>query len=603
MRFGKGLVSVLTALMLAAAVVIAVKVDEQNTILPLGCEVSTPGGSERIEAWRNDEGGYILFLPGYADLSQTKLTLDTYSEVSLDGRTLADGMSAEGFSLDIPYALSYRIDGRRWQTTLTFVRSAGLPTLYIDTESGSTAFIHADKENEEAATMRLYGAEGQLENRQEVESISCRGNATFVDEKKPYSLNLAAEEDLLGMGSAQRWILIANSYDHSHLKNKMVMDFAQELGLAYSPGCEWVDLYLNGEYVGLYLLSERNEVHPQRVALNESRSFLVSKEWEERLIEKEAPYVALDSGVALRIYSSAFNNAELTDICQSVENAILAADGVDPVTGKHWTQLLDLDSWVKKYLIEEVFANADGGFGSQFFYYDATDGTGKLYAGPVWDYDISMVYVAANGTAHRDAVWIGEDTPWYDRLYQKAEFREQLLRIYKEEFVPLLDQLREQKLDAYTQFLSQAAYCNRLRWHTMSLTAAVENIRSFLELRMEFLQDWWYDGEEFCWVTLYIGEGVHSTKTALRPGQRATDPVWDYDANKALGWYTVDTDEPFDLSQKIYEDVSVYVKYPALQSAGTSWWMLPIPVLLAMLVILFAADKLLYWKDKRNHAK
>ena len=46
MRFGKGFVGVLTALMMAAAILIAVKADERNTILPLTCEVSTPEGTE-----------------------------------------------------------------------------------------------------------------------------------------------------------------------------------------------------------------------------------------------------------------------------------------------------------------------------------------------------------------------------------------------------------------------------------------------------------------------------------------------------------------------------------------------------------------------------
>lgn len=596
MRFGKGFVGVLTALMMAAAILIAVKADERNTILPLTCEVSTPEGTEKIEVWHKEDGRYLVFLPGYAELSQVNLRSHTDDRIELGGRLLEGDMSAGELALDTPYEL--RCSSNKTNTTLTFVRSGNLPTLFIETETGKADYIHADKDNKEAGKLRLYDPDGALVNQQEIESISCRGNATFVDDKKPYGFTLAAEENLLEMGSAQRWILIANAYDHSNLKNKMVMDFARELGMAYSPEGQWVDLYLNGEYVGLYLLTERNEVHPNRVNIDPETSFLISKEWEERLIEKDAPYIKTSSEVAFRVYSSAFDNAELTDICQSVENAILAEDGFDPVTGKHWSELIDVESWARKYLIEEVFANADGGFGSQFFYYDESDGTGKLYAGPVWDYDISMVYVAANGSAHRDAVWIGENTPWYDSLFQKQEFRDQVLKLYEQEFVPLLHQLREETLNDYVQLLTPAALCNQLRWNTQFLSHAVEGIQTFLDQRMEFLQDWWFEDEAFCWVTLYIGEGVHSTRTALRPGQRATDPVWYYDAEKALGWYTVDTDEPFDLTQKIYEDVSVYVKYPPLQSAGTSWWMFPIPVLLVLLLAMLAVDKWIFRKQK-----
>ena len=67
------------------------------------------------------------------------------------------------------------------------------------------------------------------------------------------------------MGAAKKWILLANAFDASNINNKMAYDFAAKAGCAYTPECRWVDLYLNGAYTGLYLLSERNEVDSQRV--------------------------------------------------------------------------------------------------------------------------------------------------------------------------------------------------------------------------------------------------------------------------------------------------------------------------------------------------
>lgn len=82
--------------------------------------------------------------------------------------------------------------------------------------------------------------------------------------------------------------------------------------------------------------------------------------------------------------------SQMEGILQSVENAIVSESGVDPITGKHWQELIDLDSWARKYLIEEIFASTDSGNFSQFYYYDGAEENGKLYAGPIWDFDLVM---------------------------------------------------------------------------------------------------------------------------------------------------------------------------------------------------------------------
>ena len=120
-----------------------------------------------------------------------------------------------------------------------------------------------------------------------MEAIRGRGNATWLWEKKPYSLTLSKSADLLGMGAAKEWILLTNAPDPTHLRNKIAYDLAAEVGLLYSPESNWVDLYLNGEYTGLYLLTERNEIHPQRIPAGNG-TFLVSMELESRLKSEKA---------------------------------------------------------------------------------------------------------------------------------------------------------------------------------------------------------------------------------------------------------------------------------------------------------------------------
>ena len=117
---------------------------------------------------------------------------------------------------------------------MTFLRSAKMPTMYINTESGNMDYIHSKKDNKEAGTVNLYSTSGEADFSGELESVKGRGNFTWTDyDKKPYSIKLKEEADLLEMGKAQNWILLANAADISNLRNKIVYDFAEESGMGY----------------------------------------------------------------------------------------------------------------------------------------------------------------------------------------------------------------------------------------------------------------------------------------------------------------------------------------------------------------------------------
>ena len=259
---------------------------EWNRSASISAEILSDGRSEDVKLWMSPKEEYFLFLPGYADLSQVKIRRQAMGSLSLDYKKVTDGMSCSVFSLNEPMPLIHDpILGYQWNE-LTILQSGKLPTMFIDVKSGNMDYIHKEKGNKESGTMRLYSADGKLETMAVVDSLKGRGNSTWQwNEKKPYSLRLNEEKDLLGMGAASRWVLLADAFDLSGLKNKLSYDLARNAGMPYAPDCQWVELYLNGEYAGLYLLSERNEIHPNRVDLPEDASFLVSWESERRVIE------------------------------------------------------------------------------------------------------------------------------------------------------------------------------------------------------------------------------------------------------------------------------------------------------------------------------
>ena len=97
----------------------------------------------------------------------------------------------------------------------------------------------------------LMDTEGKTDYQGELDEISGRGSGTWFFEKKSYNLKLNGSADLLGMGAGKKWALLANVIDESQLRNKLIYDFAREIGSysGFAPNCEHVDVYLNGTYV------------------------------------------------------------------------------------------------------------------------------------------------------------------------------------------------------------------------------------------------------------------------------------------------------------------------------------------------------------------
>ena len=527
-------------------------------------------GTELISCWERESGAYYIFLPSYAQLADVEFRLERRQKVTIDGQKIEDGMSCEGYQLDRDYPLTVTQGSQTKEGTVTFLCSGSTATMYIDVRSGNMDYIHEEKGNQEPGTIRLYSPEGQLDHTGDLLAINGRGNVTWENNpKKPYSLKLRDEADLLGLGEAQKWILMANGFDESNLRNKAVYDFAEAAGLPYSPECTWVDLYLNGEYAGLYLLSERNEIHPQRVDIDPAGSTLVSIDMEQRMARQGYPYILVDADTALRLHSGEKVTDEMTAFWKGVDNAIQAEDGIDPVTGKSYLEYIDLDSWARKYLIEEVFGNVEASAVSHYFYIDGSDPTGTIYAGPVWDYDYALGSTRTWQTSTvqalfcaRPYVWSETDTPWFYALWQKEAFRSRVLELYQVEFRPLMEQLLETGLEAYALQTEDAARMNQVRWYmqTGPAEAEVQQIKAYLTARLAFLDSLWLEGEPFYTVTANKTDGSVVSCFAVRPGECVPHLPEEQDEPGVIGWYDYDTEEPFDIAEPIYENKRIYLK-------------------------------------------
>lgn len=552
MKRGKLGILLLTALF-AAIVVLFGRNEIDMRDFPFSVIVASDGMIEELHSIKIGGERYIFF-PSYAGREKAQIQINPNYQVYIDGQRISQHHPCTDFPANQELDLYFRYGEEETYETVTFLQSANVPTMYIDVKSGKMDYIHAEKGNKESGVMRLYSVDGQLENMVVVESIKGRGNSTWQwRDKKPYSLRLSTETDLLGMGLANRWILLANAFDASLLKNKIAYDLARDAGMPYSPDCQFVDLYLNGEYVGLYLLSERNEVHPERVDIPAESSFLVSWESEHRMITQEYPYVKTDRGTTVRIHQSAFPLEEVERMWKSVENAIFAEDGIDPLTGKHWEKLIDLDSWAMLFLIDEISGDYDGGSISKFFYYNENDGTGKIYAGPVWDKDDTFATGNWSVTPPNSIVASRRYGTMFHAIFEKEAFSSRVTELYQSVFLPLLKELYNSGVEEYADQISQAAKLNAKRWDLACAAEASLVVRDFLGERMAFLDAYWERKEDFCNVKFIDSYEGEVGEFAVRPGEYLPE-IPQYEG---YGWFIEGTDMLFDVSQPVYESAVI----------------------------------------------
>lgn len=216
--------------------------------------VSAQGRIFDVDPFIDSDGAYHVFIPAHCDVENVKFVIRT--TLTIDGVLVSNGSTVERFDLRTTYPMQLG----DVKTKISFYQADDIATMHIDTRSGNMEYIHSDKEHKESVTVTLVDENGNIDYVGQIDELKGRGNATWACRKKPYSLTLSTEENLLGMGCGEKWILLANALDESNLHNYLAFELARKTELGWTPGCAYVELYLNGEYNGLYLLTECVEV-------------------------------------------------------------------------------------------------------------------------------------------------------------------------------------------------------------------------------------------------------------------------------------------------------------------------------------------------------
>lgn len=468
------------------------------------------------------DGTNYLFLPASADLANLNVTITRSAN---DGSLVVAGdqgsqpVNGNAAALNVS-ALASETDGYRLLTakvgngtafTVRIMQATNLPTIYLTSTNANTqgrSYVDSSKRNTTTAALKMIDAAGSEISTMDIKELKARGNSTFTyAAKKSYQMKLETASDLLQNGeNVKTWVLLANYFDATLMHDKLFKDMAAALEMPYTASCDWVNLYYDGEYRGVYLLSEKNAVKDTGINITDLEAAYKNQNPEYGTNMTTATgtnayggsytYTTgltdptdITGGYLLELNHDAPDEVNgfvtkkgkgvnvkspewcgdaameyISEYYQAFENAVYAMDENGNYTGinddgKHYYEYVDRDSLVKIFLLQELALSPDGFISSLYFYKDAN---GIMYAGPIWDQDMTL------GTGWTK--YISPDTTDYhylaEALIQIPDFREAVIAYYNATFAPQANALitEDGTIYGYADCLADSAEMNFVLW-------------------------------------------------------------------------------------------------------------------------------------------
>ncbi len=426
-----------------------------------------------LDIIKPDKNGssYDLYLPSYIPVNSNNQFSVTFFVSEGTNLTIGNAsVSATGSTYSF-YASNYAIAGDI-SGTLKIHKSSAISSIYTTTGTDVPQGTYKGYENkddfETKGEIVVYGPDGTQKNENTVlKKIKGRGNSSWeashkIIGKYAFNITLDAKAKLLDESSkSKKYCLVSYNADEARMRNMIVYELAQQIGVKYAPDYEPVDFYNNGYYIGTYLLTDKVEIGDPLVdivdleGINEEFSanntalyeddslmtrgssngslsdsstknyykyisnldepdpstyaesgFLLEFELNERFSNEISGFISSKGQQIVCKYPEFATKNEIKFI-RDIWNTAEALMYDDTATYEELDAVIDVESFAKMYLIQELTKNLDGGATSYYVFYDG----GKLHAGVAWDYDWTLGQYAKTYT---DRVNSGSD--FYDKV-------------------------------------------------------------------------------------------------------------------------------------------------------------------------------------------
>ena len=440
----------------------------------------------------------------------------------------------------------------------------GIPVLYLNIDE-SRGTVEAMNESADHSvycygTLSITVPEGfryadfpdtELNSLNDLEmNIRGRGNSTWkMSNKKPYKIKLTDGTDVLGLGTNKHWVLVANDFDATLMKDRITAWLGDEMGFAFTPRGVPVDVVMTGEffgshYLGSYYLSENVRVDENRLDIKELKEkntdpyiitggYLLQNAMQVRDGSPDRFYTS--RGVDWATHTPSFDveadslsaypedgetgfvGRELGDGYvnhdqqEYIQNYIQEAEDIlfDGTTA--YREIFDVDTAAKYWLVNIISLNNDAySTGSTYIYKDRDPedgGVSKLYWGPLWDFDFAWtrnkIYTGFNA-GHK---W--NKPMFYDK--KEGGFLEAVYRYWPKMRTALEKMIEAGGLiDKYAQETRASALADHEALdpsHAFEFDEAVEELKTWIRNRIDWVNENFYLLDDLVHRVTFMADG------------------------------------------------------------------------------------------------
>ena len=391
-------------------------------------------------------------------------------------------------------------------TTYAVNPSGTLPVLYITTENNTpvtskdyylNATYYLDAKG--IADYENIGSESAPLNME----IKGRGNYSWTGfNKKPYRIKLSDKQPLLGMIKSKHFTLLAHADDakdkKGYMRNAAGFELSKMIGIAWTPEAKPLEVVMNGDYIGLYFLTEHIRVDKDRVNIveqedEETDPQKITGGW---LVEidnyDEDPHITIQEGGETTMWVtyktpeilSPAQEAYLTEQIKLIDNLVYG----DKNSDKLW-QHLDMDALARFYIVQEITDNYESFHGSCYLYKDMGNDQ-KWKFGPVWDFGSAFNRDKSQYFFQGD-VWHNH---WIPEICKFPAFMAYVKTLWKDFYANKFNDIFTFTADQLT-LLKTAASVDAQRWPDYNgnadLTKRINQINERLRKNAEWLNQQW----------------------------------------------------------------------------------------------------------------
>lgn len=334
--------------------------------------------------------------------------------------------------------------------------------------------------------------------------IKGRGNASWTYPKKGYRIKLDKKQALLGMPKNKHWNLMAHYENSATFTNdELGFELSRRMGLEWTPGHKPIELVLNGDYVGIYFITEKIRVEADRVNIVEQADEETDPEnitggWLVEIDNYNDPaQINITDGEG-KLMRFTYHTPEvlseeqtnyLTNLVTTVDNLIFVEDK----SSREWEKYIDLEALARFYVVQEVIDNCESFSGSCYWHKEKGEDT-KIIFGPVWDFGSAFSHYRSNNFNQ----FIYQDEPsyvvnhWIEEIAKFPAFQKKVREVWNE-FYPTEYEKTLEHIGNLVNTIRPAVVQNAKRWDLNSdkYDSNLATMYNRLSRKVNFLDRMW----------------------------------------------------------------------------------------------------------------